>query len=179
MNISNYVRIMVLIISVVGTCYALADDDNEHGSDTNKGSKRSVAAVADPRYKEECSSCHMLYPPGLLPARSWQSMMLRLNDHFGESAMVDKATQEYLTNFLSVNAADRSALRRSQKIARSIANNDSPLRFTETQYFKRQHHEIGANVWKRKAIGSPANCTACHSNAESGDFSEHAVRIPK
>jgi len=27
-------------------------------------------------------------------------------------------------------------------------------------------------------VGSPANCVACHADAERGDFNEDKVRIP-
>ena len=32
---------------------------------------------------------------------------------------------------------------------------------------------------RRKSIGSAANCTACHRQAEQGNFEEDAIRIPK
>lgn len=180
MNTYKHIRILVLTVAVGATCYALADDDDDHESHgREKTGRRSIAVVSDPTYKAECSSCHMLYPPGLLPARSWKNMMDGLKDHFGENATVDATTKKHLTEFLTNNAADNSTLRRSQKIAQSISNHDSPLRFTETQYFKRQHHEIGTRVWQRKSIGSPANCAACHARAESGVFSEDEVRIPR
>jgi hypothetical protein len=38
---------------------------------------------------------------------------------------------------------------------------------------------MSAAVWQRKAIGSAANCAACHPGAAQGRFSEHDVRIPK
>ena len=47
---------------------------------------RDVAAVENPLYQEECGSCHMAYPPGLLPGRSWEKLMTGLADHFGENA---------------------------------------------------------------------------------------------
>jgi hypothetical protein len=34
-------------------------------------------------------------------------------------------------------------------------------------------------VFRRASIKSAANCTACHGGADQGNFSEHAVRIPK
>ncbi|MCX6126340.1 MAG: diheme cytochrome c [Proteobacteria bacterium] len=176
----RHTRILVLMVAVGATCFALADDDGESESHArDHTSKRSITAVSDLTYKAECSSCHMLYPPGLLPARSWQAMMGGLKEHFGENATLDKAAGDRLTRFLTSNAADRSDLKRSQKIARSISANDSPLRFTETLYFKRQHHEINSKVWQRKSVGSPANCVACHARAETGAFSEDEVRIPR
>jgi mono/diheme cytochrome c family protein len=34
-----------------------------------------------PLYKQECAACHMAYPPGLLPARSWTRIMSGLDKH--------------------------------------------------------------------------------------------------
>lgn len=28
-----------------------------------------------PKYQQECSSCHVAYPPDMLPAASWQRLM--------------------------------------------------------------------------------------------------------
>lgn len=164
----------------IGSLIALADDDDHDGSrESRRRERRQVAAPADPTYKSECGSCHMVYPPGLLPARSWQGIMTGLDHHFGENASLDKESSAKITKFLRENAADHSQLRRSQKIAQSIPQDQSPLRITETLYFKRQHHEVSAKVWARKSIGSSANCAACHRGAESGVFSEDEVRIPR
>ncbi len=171
----------VIAVVMLGAFIANArdsDEGDEHHRD-RLSERRSVAAPMDPTYKAECGSCHMVYPPGLLPERSWVKMMGGLKDHFGENATLDKETSSKIQKFLTENAADRSSLRRSKKISKSISSSESPLRFTETSYFKRQHHEIGMKIWSRKAIGSPANCTACHSRAEQGIFSEDEVRIPR
>lgn len=121
----------------------------------------------------------MLYPTGLLPARSWAKMMGGLKDHFGENASLDASTAKHISEFLANNAADHTAMRRSQKIANSIAAGDAPLRISETNYFKRHHHEVGKKIWTRKGVGSPANCGACHPRAEEGVFSEDEIKIPR
>ena len=36
-----------------------------------------------PKYQQECAACHTAYPPGLLPAASWQRLMGGLGKHFG------------------------------------------------------------------------------------------------
>jgi hypothetical protein len=181
MNIIKHTRTFILLAAVGLTCFALADDDDDghesHGE--REPSKRNIATVSDPTYRAECSSCHMLYPPGLLPARSWIGIMGGLKDHFGENAFLDKTTNERVTLFLTKNAADQSPMKRSQKIAQSIGTTSTPIRFTETPYFKRQHHEIGAKVWQRKSVGSQANCAACHPRAEAGIFSEDEIHIPR
>lgn len=180
MKLFNFLRIFILVAVGAVTCLALADDDDDESECQNpQCSRRHVAAAIDPTYKAECGSCHMLYPPGLLPARSWTAMMGGLKDHFGENASLDPATTQKLRAFLTENAADRVEQRRSRKIAHSIPAGKSPLRFTETHYFKRQHDDVSADIWQRKSVGSPANCVACHGRAEAGIFSEDEIRIPK
>lgn len=175
----QFLRISILVLVGTVTCLALADDDDDNEHHHPGRERRQVAAPSDPIYKAECGSCHMLYPPGLLPARSWNAMLVGLKDHFGENASLDATTTGKLKDFLTENAADRADQRRSRKIAQSIPAQESPLRFTETRYFKRQHDEVDTAVWKRKSIGSPANCVACHGRAEAGIFSEDEIRIPK
>jgi hypothetical protein len=53
-------------------------------------------------------------------------------------------------------------------------------RITQSAWFLRKHRddEVPAKVWKRASVGSPSNCSACHTNAAKGSFSEREVRIP-
>ncbi|MBC7377886.1 MAG: cytochrome C, partial [Burkholderiaceae bacterium] len=50
---------------------------------------------------------------------------------------------------------------------------------TTPSWFVRTHREVAPDVWTRAAIGSRANCAACHTRADKGDFDEDNVRIPK
>lgn len=139
------------------------------------------APAADPaaKWKAECSSCHMAYPPGYLPERSWRKLMSGLDKHFGENAGLDAVTTREITDYLVSNSAERSGDRRAGRFLGSLAANAIPLRITETPYFRRKHDEVRPEVWKRPKVGSPANCTACHGGAEKGDFSERNVKIPQ
>lgn len=174
---------ILLVALVLGTAgWLVADDDDEdHHENERHGrtSLRTFAPVTNATWKEECSSCHMLYLPGLLPERSWRKMMGSLDQHFGDDASLDPAVREEITRFLVANSADRSPALRSRKIAQSIAPSDAPLRISQTDYFLRKHDEIRPAVFKRKAIGSASNCVACHKNAETGVFDEEQVRIPR
>ena len=128
---------------------------------------RSVTPL--PAYTQECASCHVAYPPGLLPAASWQRLMGRLSTHYGTDASLDATMTAALSAWLSANAG-------SGKRAREEPAQD---RITRSAWFVREHREVGAETWKRPAIQSPSNCAACHPRAEQGDFDEHAVRIPR
>ena len=63
-----------------------------------------VAMPQLPAYQQECAACHMAYPPGLLPAASWQRLMGTLPKHFGTDASVDAATLKTLSDHLAANA---------------------------------------------------------------------------
>lgn len=141
---------------------------------------RDVAAVTHPAYKEECGSCHMAYPPGLLPGRSWEKMMAGLEDHFGENAELDSATAAELTRFLVDNSADAMPnYRRSRMITRDLSNESVPLRITELAYFRHEHQKIPDRlITTNPKVNSLSNCNACHQKAELGSFSEREINIP-
>ena len=166
------VQIAVLVGTVGATSALLA------GSHEGKG-KSALPPVANAKWQSECSACHMAYHPGFLPERSWHKMMAGLDQHFGENASLDPQTAKEITDFLVANSADRGENRRSARIARSIPASATLLRISETPYFVRKHDEIVAQTWKRKSIGSAANCGACHKTADKGDFSERNVSIPR
>lgn len=165
-------QIAVLIGSVTATGWLLADS-HKHGE------SKSLPQVSNAKWAAECSSCHTLYHPGLLPERSWRKIMSGLDQHFGENASLDPLIQKEITAFLAANSADHAQNRRSAKIAQSTPAQSTPLRISETPWFVRKHDEIRGDVWKRPKIGSPANCTACHSGADKGDFAEARIKIPR
>jgi hypothetical protein len=160
----------IVLLAVCFSSAALAEDE---------GNGTLLTAVANAKWKTECSACHIAYPPMLLPERSWRKLMVGLDKHFGVNAGLDDASAKEITEFLVSQSADHVQSRRAQGIARSIAPGVTPLRITETAFFKREHNEVRAEVWKRPKVKSPANCSACHTGAEQGDFSEDRVRIPK
>jgi len=56
---------------------------------------------------------------------------------------------------------------------------EAPLRITETRWFVHEHDEVPARAWKHPKVKSAANCTACHADADKGNFNEHGIRLPK
>ena len=159
---------LLLAATVSGLLFASGDEGG-----------RALPAANNAKWNTECASCHTLYHPALLPERSWRKLMAGLDRHFGENASLDAATQKEIVEFLASHAADRDNSRRARKIAQSVPAAKTPLRISETGYFTHKHDEIRAAVWKRQAIASKANCAACHSGAEQGNFDEHGVRIPR
>ncbi len=154
---------------------AMADDD----SYTHRGRGADVTPVRDARYARECGSCHFAYPPGLLPARSWQKLMGNLADHFGDNAELPQEDVAAITAYLVRNAADRSNYRRSVKIADSLSARQTPLRITQVPYIAGKHREIPARlVTGNPKVKSLSQCAACHTKAEAGSFSERDINIP-
>ena len=144
-------------------------------------SKTGVKAVSNSLYQEECGSCHFAYQPGLLPSRSWLKLMSNneLSSHFEEDiAFESQKIVKELTSYLIENSADNSSYKRSIKINRSIKFNKTPLRASKTPYIKRKHYEISEKTLNQEMVGSLSNCTACHNNAENGDYNEDSVTIP-
>jgi hypothetical protein len=122
----------------------------------------------NPVYKAECGSCHVAYPPKLLPPESWQELMQRLGKHFGSDASLDANASNEISRYLAVNAGRRDAPAGAEP------------RITETRWFSKEHDkEVPAALWKSDAVRSAANCAACHTRAEDGDYSERTLRLPK
>lgn len=124
-----------------------------------------------PKYQQECAACHIAYPPGMLPAASWQRMMGALNKHYGTDASLDEVSVRQISGWLSAHAGTY----------KRVSEAPPQDRITQSAWFLRKHNEreVPPAVWKRAAIGSASNCTACHSNAAQGSFSEHDIKIPR
>ena len=131
--------------------------------------ERKYLANANPAWKAECGSCHVAYPPQLLSATSWRTIMSGLDRHFGVDASVDAAAAASIGAFLEANAASERGRR----------GDPSTLRVTETHWFRHEHADIAAAAWAGPKVRSAANCSACHGGAESGDYSERSVRVPR
>lgn len=128
------------------------------------GGRLSVPANAT--WKEECGSCHIAYPPQLLNKQSWRQLMSGLDRHFGSNASLEPKQQQEISGFLQRYGSDNE-----RRAATS-------LRISDTQWFVREHREISRSTWSDPAVNSRSNCTACHVNAERGDWSERSIRVP-
>jgi len=132
------------------------------------GERAFLPADTPPVYRQECGACHLAYPPALLPAASWQRVMSGLAQHYGSDATLAAADKERIARWLQAQAGTSRRVR------------DAPPedRITRSSWFLREHRKVDAAVWKHRAVGSPANCAACHTGAERGRFDEHALRVP-
>ena len=154
---------MSMVLFNVMMPIAMAEEEGEH----ERGS-RPATAVTNEKWKNECGACHVAYPPRFLPAESWRALMSGLDKHFGSDASLDAQTAREISDFLVQNAGR----------GKSESTGKPLLRISDTRWFKREHGEVAQHTWSDPAVKSPANCPACHTRAESGDYSENGVRIP-
>jgi hypothetical protein len=129
--------------------------------------------VKDPVVAKECSACHMLYPAGLLPARSWGAVMRDLKDHFGDNAELDPQTNQRILAYLASNAADQAG--RNPKYLRGLPPAAEPLRITELPAWKRKHEKkdrVAPATLTRKGAKFKGDCIACHKDAAMGYFED-------
>lgn len=164
---------LIFTLLILSSYAVLADDDS--GSSKKPG----VAPVDNALYAKECSACHFAYQPGLMPARSWQEVMVNLADHFGENAELEAPEQKALTDYLTKNSAESSNYKRSVKIMRSLAKDKTPLRIIEIPYMVSKHDELTTEmVAKNPEVKSLSYCDKCHTSAATGSYSEADIVVP-
>jgi mono/diheme cytochrome c family protein len=124
-----------------------------------------------PKYQQECAACHIAYPPGMLPAASWQHLMGSLQKHYGTDASLDEGSLREIGGWLQTHAG-------SYKRVSEAPPQD---RITKSAWFLRKHNtrEVPPEVWQRPAVGSASNCAACHTQAADGRFNERDIKIPR
>jgi hypothetical protein len=152
-------RAVLAFATVLGSSFAACAGED------GRGPRQPVL----PKYQQECASCHVAYPPGMLPASSWQRLMNGLPRHFGADASLDAASVKELSTWLAANAG------RSNHVREAPPED----RITRSAWFTREHAEVPSSSWKRPTVKSPSNCSACHAQADQGDFNERHVRIPR
>ena len=127
----------------------------------------SISPVNHALTEEECSVCHLAFPPAMLPSTSWTRLMNSLESHFGEDASLDVDSATAITSYLSSNSADSSWS--GNRFSRGQTN-EWPIRITETDHWLREHkNESFKNVPTIEEI-NPSNCVACHDHAADGNF---------
>lgn len=118
-------------------------------------------------FTNECSSCHLAFPPALLGAADWQRTLAGLKDHFGTDATVDAGARQEIAAFLQRHAGNTDKL----------GSGGLPPRITQTPRFVRKHREVAPRYWRDPRVKTAANCEACHPGAGRGRFSEHDIAI--
>lgn len=147
---------------------------------THKPGRMPVAKI-NPLVDEECSACHMLFHPSLLPAKDWDVVTATLENHYGEDASLGQGATTEIRNWLMANAAETADTRPAHVFTLPRNTAGLPGAITDTPYWKHRHEELleDANLFNRKSIRSKSNCIACHKDAKSGLFSPFEINIPK
>lgn len=155
-SIRSFACVGVLAAGLTLSIFGRADD------------RSTVRSPLLPKYQQECSACHVAYPPRLLPAESWQRLMRGLPTHFGTDASLDTASVKQISNWLAQNAG-------TGKTGQTAPPDD---RITRSIWFQQEHNEVSPRTWQLPKVKSASNCLACHARANQGVFNEHEVRIP-
>jgi Dihaem cytochrome c len=158
-RLSSCLRLVSLGLAAAGMAHAAYADDDARGP----------RGPLLPKYQQECTTCHLAYPPGMLPAVSWQRLMNNLPRHFGTDASLDAAAIKEISTWLDTHAGTYKRVREEP----------AQDRITRSAWFLRKHDEVSPASWKLPAVKSASNCAACHARADQGDFSERNVRIPR
>lgn len=121
---------------------------------------------------KECGACHMAFQPEWLPKRSWEALMGKLEDHFGEVATVPESTRTEILAYLVAHAADAPGSPYARWMLRRLKDTEVPLRITELPSWKRAHHELSAKSFTKPKVKTASNCVACHAGAAKGWFED-------
>jgi hypothetical protein len=148
-------------------------DKNHHNQESDENGDKRLSSPQNQTYLNFCGSCHFAYQPGLLPKASWEKMMSE--GHFG---ILDEQTRKQIMDYLKTNSAENNTSEISRKSIASVGTN-KPTKIMDIPYIRKKHDEISQDVFKRKTIGSRANCIACHTKAKDGNYEDDFVKIPK
>ena len=102
-TLARHVTLPALLACLLAACASPghADDD-----------RRTARVPLLPAYQQECASCHLAFPPGMLPAASWRRLMDRLPHHFGTDASLDAPTRQQINTWLAANAGTHEKVAR-------------------------------------------------------------------
>jgi len=131
-------------------------------------------------YYHDCGDCHKVYPPFLFPKRSWERIMDKLDNHFGEEITennISMGARESIKKYLYANSAEHSTREVSYKMLKSIGDG-RPKSTSKVMYWRETHADIDPSVYKRKSIKDRSNCSACHKDFEYGNLDDTNIKIP-
>lgn len=134
--------LVLLLVSVVSQAYA------ENGKPASAGFEK---------WKKECSSCHVAYPPHMLSGENWQELMRNLDRHFDSNAVLDAKDNRLILDFLKRFGGSGPQY------------TSASLRISDTPWFNREHRVISPGEWKLPEVKTRSNCSACHGKVVLGD----------
>jgi cytochrome b len=142
------------------------------------GYPRGAATVATPAsgalasWNRECGGCHLAYSPALLPPRSWQAMLEKQDDHFGEDLALSRLAVGNLQGAMRQDPPSWAAW----KLARSAAALPAAtLRISDTPYWREAHRHLDEREFARPFAAGRHDCETCHRDAASGIFAPRLI----
>ncbi len=126
-------------------------------------------------YAENCGDCHHAHHPSLRTGDMWARVVASLEDHYGEDASLSDREAREILAFLTRNDATRFDTEAAVRIGRAES---ADLRISSTTHWKRRHAALPAAIFSTRAVGSRANCHACHADAASGRFDDARIAVP-
>ncbi len=132
----------------------------------------SVPIPAFTPYTQQCSVCHLAYPPGLLPAGSWQKLLDDMPQHFTAQVMINVETQQEISQWLQAHAATFPP----------VAEEPPQHRITQSLWWKKIHlnnSQLPAALWKKPSVAKGSSCVTCHASAAKGEYNAKTVLVPK
>ena len=131
-------------------------------------------------FDEKCSKCHKNYPPFMLPRASWEKLMDRLSNHFGEEILehnISKVEQTSIKEYLMAHSAETSTHKIAFKTLWSLGDM-RPLSITKSPYWREAHEHIDHSLFKHPTVKDKSNCFACHRHFEYGLFDNRFIHLP-
>ena len=127
-------------------------------------------------YADNCGDCHHAHHPSLRTADMWARIIGGLEDHFGEDATVGGKTGKRILAFLRTNSAETFDTEAAVRLGRAATPD---LRISSAPWWKKRHEKISGRVFASAAVGSRANCNACHRDARTGRFDDAKIHVPE
>ncbi|XPV68335.1 MAG: cytochrome b/b6 domain-containing protein [Halarcobacter sp.] len=125
----------------------------------------------------ECSDCHNLIPPFLLPKESWVQLMKDQHNHYNEDLELDASLAKTIENYIVVNSSEKSTRESSYYLTKEIKKSKA-YTITKTNYWKKIHSKIPKKVFDSDLVETKVNCVACHKGFEQGLLSDINIKYP-
>ncbi|MBR8828564.1 MAG: cytochrome [Gomphosphaeria aponina SAG 52.96 = DSM 107014] len=117
-------------------------------------SEAKPAEIGKEVYLEHCASCHIPIPPEVLPTQTWQELLEKPQNHYGENLKdIISITQRLIWEYLRLYSRP---LNPEEK---------TPMYIAQSRYFKALHPRV--------EVPKPVNhqsCNSCHIGVQNLDY---------
>ena len=141
-------RLLILLLLVFSSWAAARENVWQPGED-------------NAAWRADCGSCHLAFPPALLPVCDWMEIMAQLDTHFGLDASLDPKTRQHISDYLQRNGDHNARFDRRAALPR----------ITTTDRFIDKHRSA-IRLWQKGKIKTLTDCVACHKEADPSAANE-------